>query len=561
MKKIKRFAAVYLIMAILLGLTACGNGEEPAPENTAEPSQSEQESDTQAPPESTSQATESPAPEEIVLTGPAADILNQIVIGWNLGNTLDSFSNAGLGINEGLQSETAWLNPKTSQELIDLVRDNGFNAIRVPVTWYNHMDSNYVIDEEWMDRVQEIVDYVINDDLYCIVNVHHDTGSEGWLRASDTNLEENKVIFASIWEQVSARFADYDEHLMFESFNELLNDKNEWVNPDNRALEVTNELNQLFVDTVRASGGNNPERVLIVNTYCAGGNSQVTKGFVLPTDTVEDSLIVEAHIYQPFDFTAEEFPTATTWSGSSIDTYVNNMYNTFVKQGVPVIIGEFGCVDKDNLDQRISWAQYYMSLCQKYGIKCFWWDNGTAFRLFNRRSLKVAHRDIIGTLVAGAKGEEYALQGEELEEDTDNLCANVDNWTGWVNPEATATISYLADGVSVEVTKGGSEEWCIQPTYTHITLEKGVTYEFSFDYVATKDVTIACNFQQNYDPYFTYVSNSAHFSTEVQHYTTTFTMSEETDDNVALVFNCGKHDKDVPYTMTVTNLSLRKVEE
>lgn len=561
MRKTKKLTAVCMITALMLGLTACGNGEEPAPGTTTEPSQSEQESDTQEIPESTSQATESPAPEEIVLTGPAADILNQIVIGWNLGNTLDSFSNAGLGVNEGLQSETAWSNPKTSQELIDLVRDNGFNAIRVPVTWYNHMDSNYVIDEEWMDRVQEIVDYVINDDLYCIVNVHHDTGSEGWMRASDTNLEKNKVIFASIWEQVSARFADYDEHLMFESFNELLNDKNEWVNPDNRALEVTNELNQLFVDTVRASGGNNPERVLIVNTYCAGGNSQVTKGFVLPTDTVEDSLIVEAHIYQPFDFTAEEFPTATTWSGSSIDTYVNNMYNTFVKQGVPVIIGEFGCVDKDNLDQRISWAQYYMSLCQKYGIKCFWWDNGTAFRLFNRRSLKVAHRDIIGTLVAGAKGEEYALQGEELEEDTDNLCANVDNWTGWVNSEATATISYLADGVSVEVTKGGSEEWYIQPTYTHITLEKGVTYEFSFDYVATKDVTIACNFQQNYDPYFTYVSNSAHFSTEVQHYTTTFTMSEETDDNVALVFNCGKHDKDVPYTMTVTNLSLRKVEE
>lgn len=554
-----------MITVVLLGLTACANGEDPTPtatpETITEPSQSEQESDTQKTPESTSQVTESPAPEEIELTGPAADILDQIVIGWNLGNTLDSYSNAGFGKNEGLQSETTWSNPKTSQELIDLVRDNGFNAIRVPVTWYNHMDSNYLIDEEWMDRVQEIVDYVINDDMYCIVNVHHDTGSDGWLRASDTNLEENKEIFAAIWEQIAARFADYDEHLMFESFNELLNDKNEWVNPDERALEVTNELNQLFVDTVRASGGNNPERVLIVNTYCAGGNSQVTKGFVLPTDTVENSLIVEAHIYQPYNFTAEEFPTATTWSGSSIDTYVKNMYNTFMKQGVPVIIGEFGCVDKGNLDQRISWAEYYMNLCREYGIKCFWWDNGTAYRLFNRRSLKVAHRDIIGTLVAGAKGEEYILQGEEVEEDTDNLCANVDNWTGWVNPEATATISYLPDGVSVEVTKGGSEEWYIQPTYTHITLEKGVTYEFSFDYVATKDVTIVCNFQQNYDPYFTYVSNSAHFSSEVQHYTTTFTMSEETDDNVALVFNCGKHDKDVPYTMTVTNLSLIKVEQ
>lgn len=561
MKKIKRFAAGCMVVAVLFGLTACGGGEaEPTATPDMEPSNSlaEQESGEQNVPESEGPTAE---PEKIELTGPAAEILDDIVLGWNLGNTLDSYNSVGFGQNEGLASETIWGNPQASQELIDLVRDSGFNIVRVPVTWYNHMDSNYVIDEEWMDRVQEVVDYIVGDDMYCILNVQHDTGTKGWLRASDTNLEENRVIFAGIWEQISARFADYDNRLLFEGFNEILNDKDEWVNPDNRALEITNELNQLFVDTVRASGGNNTERVLVVNTYCAGGNSQVTKGFVLPTDSVENSLIVAAHVYQPFQFTAEEYPAITTWDKSSVDSYLKNMYTSFLQKGIPTLIGEFGCVDKDNLEQRMSWAKYYLEACNEYGFKCLWWDNGTAYRLFNRRSLQVAHRDLLGTLIATAKGEEYIPQGEDEEEVSDNLCANVDNWSGWVNPSAKASISYLPDGVSVEVTDGGGEEWYIQPTYRPFTLEQGATYEFSFDYVATTDVTIQYCFQQNYDPYGIYASGSTDYTQEVQRYTTTFTMTEETDTNVALVFNCGKHTDNVPFTMTVTNLSLIKVEQ
>ncbi|MDE5892556.1 MAG: glycoside hydrolase family 5 protein, partial [Acetatifactor sp.] len=350
------------------------------------------------------ETTEAAEPETTAAAGPASAFVEDIVFGWNLGNSLDSYSGTELGKNEGLSSETAWGNPKTTQEMIDLVRDSGVNAVRVPVTWYNHMDSNYVIDEEWMDRVQEVVDYVIHDDLYCIINVHHDTGANGWLRASDTNLEENKAMFAAIWEQVSARFADYDEHLIFEGFNEILNDTNEWVNPDNRAVEIVNELNQLFVDTVRTSGGNNAERVLIVNTYCAGGNSQVTMGFVLPTDSAENSLVVEAHIYQPYNFTAEEFPEVTIWSKDSINSYLRNMYTSFVQKGIPVIVGEFGCADKGNDEARLSWAKYYMETCRGYGIKCFWWDNGTAYKIFSRRNLNISEANLLGTMIAAARG-------------------------------------------------------------------------------------------------------------------------------------------------------------
>lgn len=539
-----------LLVMTMLGTTACGDRGEQGSAVQEEPTSEEQE-----------RKEESSDPEETKAAGPAAILVEKIDIGWNLGNTLDSYSGTELGKNEGLSSETAWGNPKASQEMIDLVKDSGFNAVRVPVTWYNHMDSDYVIDKEWMDRVQEVVDYVVNDDMYCIINVHHDTGANGWLRASDTNLEEDKAMFTAIWTQVCARFADYDGHLLFEGFNEILNDANEWVSPDSRAVEVVNELNQLFVDTVRASGGNNGERILIVNTYCAGGNSQVTKDFVLPADPAENSLVVEAHIYQPYDFTAEEFPEATKWNKESVDSYLKNMYVSFVQNGIPVIVGEFGCVDKDNDGARQAWAKYYVETCRDYGIKCFWWDNGTAYKLFSRRNLKIAEADLLGTMVAAAKGEEYIAQATGEEDSDDNMCADADRWSGWANSGTKATINYLSDGVSIEVTESGTEEWYIQGCYAGLTLEKGVSYEISFDYSATTNISLPFHFQQNYDPYGVYASGSADYTTETQHYSNVFTMKGETDNNVALVFNCGKRNDKVPFTMTVTNLKLVKIEE
>lgn len=576
MKRIRMILAGGLLAMTMLGLTACGGREEQGSVVQEGPTSEEQkmkesvnkEAETvdqeTAGQESSDQETadsETAEPEETKAAGPAAALLGNIDIGWNLGNTLDSYSGTELGKNEGLSSETSWRNPKATQEMIDLVKDSGFNAVRVPVTWYNHMDSDYVIDEEWMDRVQEVVDYVMNDDMYCIINVHHDTGSSGWLRASDTNLEKNKAMFTAIWEQVSARFADYDERLLFEGFNEILNDTNEWYSPDSRAVEVVNELNQLFVDTVRASGGNNGERILIVNTYCAGGNSQVTKGFVLPTDSAEESLVVEAHIYQPYNFTAEEFPEAVTWKKDSLDSYLKNMYVSFMQKGIPVIIGEFGCADKDNDGERQAWAKYYVETCRNYGIKCFWWDNGTAFKLFNRKNLKIAEANLLGTIVAAAKGEEYIAQETEEEDSEDNMCADVDKWTGWANSGAKATITYLSDGVSIEVTDSGDEEWYIQGAYLSLTLEKGVSYEISFDYSATTNISLPFHFQQNYNPYGVYASGSVDYTTETQHYTSKFTMNEETDKNVALVFNCGKRKNKVPFTVTVTNLKVIKIEE
>lgn len=564
------------MLAAVMALAGCGEGPEKTPGTTPEASEQdgpeevldptqepadgpEAEEGESAAPDQTAEADTEEAV-EIELTGPAAELLDKIVAGWSLGNTLDSFSAEDYGKNAGLATETSWGNPKTTKELFDVLKENGVNAVRIPVTWYNHTVGGNQIDGAWMDRVQEIVDYAIDDGLYCILNMHHDTGADGWLRASDTNLEENKERFAAIWEQICERFRDYDEHLMFEGFNELLNDNNDWVNPGSRALEVTNELNQLFVDTVRASGGNNATRILVVNTYCAGGGKSITTGFVLPEDTAENSIIVSAHVYQPFNFTAEEYPTATAWTQAPIDSSLKNLYTSFVEKGIPTLVGEFGCVDKDNYQQRLSYIKYYVETCAKYGMKCFWWDNGSAYKLINRRTMEVAEKDLLGMMVATAKGEEFVPQGEAKRE-SDNLCADVDNWTGWVNSEAQAEISYLPDGVSVAVTDPGAESWYIQPTFTKLALEKGVSYEFSFDYTATAEINIPFVFQQNYDPYTGYVEGSVDCTQEVQHFSTVITMEETSDSNVAIVFNCGKQRDKAPYTVTITNLSLIKCEE
>ena len=293
--KIKKYAMIFgTIIALGCGLLACGKGGDDTPANTptAEPTKA-------------AEPTKEPKP---VHKPTATEVVSDMVIGWNLGNALDSYV-AG---ETGLATETSWGNPYSTKAMIDGIKKAGFNAVRVPVTWYNHMDaSTNQIDKEWMDRVEEVVNYVLDNDMYCIINVHHDTGEKGWLKATENGIDVKKAKFKAIWEQVSERFGEYGDKLLFEGFNELLDEESNWTKPGEAAGRITNELNQLFVDTVRASGKKNATRCLIVNTYCAGANKDVLKYFELPEDTVADKLIVETHIYQPYYFTSEVSPDVT----------------------------------------------------------------------------------------------------------------------------------------------------------------------------------------------------------------------------------------------------------
>lgn len=540
--------------------------------------------------------------------------------GWNLGNSLDSYSGTTIGSNIGsLSSETAWGNPQTTKDMIDMVKSSGVETVRVPVTWYEHMDPNtYKIDEAWMDRVEEVVNYVLNDDMYCILNVHHDTGEKGWLKANSINLDQKKAMFTAIWEQVSVNFADYGDKLLFEGYNEILDESsNQWYNPSSKAVPISNELNQIFVDIVRKSGSNNSKRNLICNTYCAGANKEITSGFKLPNDTVSDRLIVETHIYQPFQFTSEAYPNITTWDPTYLDQYINNVYNQFVKNGIPVIIGEFGCANKGNMDEITSWAKYYVKTCTAKGIKCIWWDNGSQYKIYNRRTLKVAESDLLNTMIAASKGEIYtpdkSVKGDvngdgqfnvsdvvifqkwllavpntnltnwkaaDLCEDEqldvfdlclmkrrfvsyENICASEDNWTSWVDTSvgADGEMTCTSNGVKMKVNAGGEFEWNAQIFYDGITLEQGSEYRISFDYKADSAQSTSFHVMQGHDDYLPYYSGNFEWTTTSQHYEDTFKYTKSTDKVCRIGFNLGGGGVNVSFLAEVANLRLVKVSD
>ena len=557
-----------------------------------------------------------PANAEAAFEQTAAEIVADMGFGWNLGNLLDSCPNTGVLSVGSVSSETSWGNPKATQTLIDGVKESGVSSIRVPVTWYNHMDPvTYEIDEAWMDRVEEVVGYVLNDDMYCILNIHHDTGENGWLKASSTDLDTKKEIFTAIWEQISERFKDYGDKLLFESFNEIIDDNSEWVSPSQESLTIVNDLNQIFVDIVRESGGNNAERCLIVNTYAASGNPYITSNFKVPTDTISDKIIVECHVYQPFYFTSEFYPEETTWEKNKyyLDEQLNAIYNNFVQKGIPAIIGEFGCAyTKDNMSEIISWAKYYVETCTGYGIPCFYWDNGSQYKLYNRSTGSVTQKDLLGTMLAASVGGSYEIDntlygdvnddgsftvvdivamqkyligngtltnwkaGDLCKDDVinvfdlclikrnlleyNNMCSSMDYWSGWVDTAngADAEIYYTDNGIAIDVKSGGINVWDAQVSYKNITLEEGATYRLSFDYVSTAAQTMDCSVMQNYGNYIPYHTVILDYKTDVQHHESTFTMTSETDNNTQISFNCGGSSM-IPCEISISNLSLVKI--
>jgi len=561
--RLKKIAALLGTVALCAcGMLGCGTTASEENTNgqaiTAEPTQEPEAVATTAP-------TKAP---KLVHKPTAEDVVADIVIGWNLGNALDSYVDG----KTGLETEICWGNPYSTKDMIDAVKEAGFNAVRVPVTWYNHMDeSTNEIDKAWMDRVEEVVNYVLDNDMYCIINVHHDTGEKGWLKTSNKELDAKKAKFQAIWEQICERFGDYGDKLLFEGFNEILDDELNWTKPGEEAGKITNELNQLFVDTVRASGKKNETRCLIVNTYAAGANRDVLKHFELPEDTVENKLIVEAHIYQPFFFTSEVSPDTTDWANGkpTLESYIYNMYENYVKQGTPVIIGEFGAVDKDNLKQRQSWLRFFVDSCYKYGIKCFWWDNGNAaeYEIFDRTALKITEPELLEVMMTEANGGTYIFEKteevKEEEKSTDpNLCAKKNSWSNYINAGngAAGTVKVLDNGVRTNVDKPGGNTWDVQFSYVGLTFEQGATYKVSFDYTGTPAQSMEFHMMQNYDPYLTYATVTLDYKEETQKYEGVFTMTEPTDKNSRITFDCGASKCGEPYMVTIENLTMIKEE-
>jgi len=338
----------------------------------------------------------------------AFELLSNINVGWNLGNTMDA-----RGVGNSLSAETAWSNPKTSQEMIDCVADAGFNAIRIPVTWAEHMGPgpDYIVDEAWMKRVKEIVDYAVKNDMYIMLNTHHE--EHDWLIVKEENQEALCEQLSALWKQIAEEFKDYDEKVIFEGMNEprCLGSEKEWSGgtPEERA--VVNALNKTFVDTVRSTGGNNENRLLVICTYGNNPGNKALTELEIPDD---NNIAVAIHMYTPYEFTY--YPD----NGNGIDVRDGSMkagiVNTvkqldqyFIQKGIPVVITEFGAQNKGNRTEIIKWVKDYLATMDRYGIKCFWWDNGLYpddgkygnenFALFCREELRWYEPEIVEAIV------------------------------------------------------------------------------------------------------------------------------------------------------------------
>jgi len=360
----------------------------------------------------------------------AFDLVRSMGVGWNLGNTLDSLDNRNRSITGDLPQgvsaevfyETYWGNPVTTFEMIQSVAEMGFGAVRVPVTWNDHMDENFNISQEWLERVEQVVNYVLDNDMYCIINIHHDVGSGSWpwLRADPANIEWMEEHLKIVWTQIAEFFRDYCDRLIFESFNEILDVDSNWTQANSSALGAVNRLNQAFVDTVRGTGGNNAERFLVVKTYGARRYEWALRDFVIPQDSAIDRLIVGVHFYGTHGFTRQQEQVPWTTAYSQWDYHRNGgltvevmtlLRETFVANGIPVIIAEFGAQNKNNTIDRIRYAEHFIQAAGKYGIACFWWDNGGRaessedvlnYALFDRHNNKWFFPEIAEAMISAA---------------------------------------------------------------------------------------------------------------------------------------------------------------
>ena len=297
----------------------------------------------------------------------AHQAVHNMSIGWNLGNTLESCNYKQDSLIEKTTDcsvkayETAWGQPQATRELMHKLAEAGFKTIRVPVTWYPHLDKDNQIDPEWMNRVEEVVNYVLDEGMYCVLNVHHDAGEAKscWLRADLERYDEINTRFVALWQQIATRFNKYGEHLIFEGWGEIIDKYDVWNCPkDTTAFEAINRLAQSFVNTVRATGGNNAQRNLMLCTYSAsvggwyahdgktGQSDLALSEFKLPKDKVEDHLIASVHSYIPWNWDQNH--------GKLLENHIAEIKQTFEKfdkyfisRGIPLVIGEYAALFVD----------------------------------------------------------------------------------------------------------------------------------------------------------------------------------------------------------------------
>lgn len=353
--------------------------------------------------------------------------------GINLGNTLEACdNNVGIKTNTPLSYETHWGQPKTTQAMIDGMKAAGFDTIRIPVAWMTNAthlyEGDYTIDADYMNRVEEVVRYARKAGMYVIINDHWDGG---WYGMFGSESAETRALameaYKGMWQQIAERFRDYSDYLIFESANEELGGRFDENSPlycsdsvvtyltDDERYALTNEINQTFVDVVRATGGNNATRFLLIAGYSTDINQTCDDRFQMPKDTAVSKLMVSVHYYDPWSYCgASSAASATKWGKVSDYEYMDQQLakmTKFTEAGYGVVIGEYGALPcSDGLkDNTLAYHTAFLDACTKYDLtNCLWDCSG----LYKRVSQTFADDDILAMYQekrqANEEGQDYA---------------------------------------------------------------------------------------------------------------------------------------------------------
>lgn len=399
--KMQKFRAASLIISALTAVSVifsgCNNGtDQPTDTNTGSSISAEN--------------TAKPAEMRDITS---TELVKEMKIGWNLGNTLDvcqADRNGDGKLDEHAEEgeevdETLWGNVMTTPELFDKLKADGVNAVRLPVTWRDHLDDDDNIKESWMNRVQEVVDYAIDRGFYVIINMHHDGGGDpkfgAWIiETAKSDYDKFYARYSKMWKQIAERFKDYSDHLIFESMNEV------GFDGYSGDYDLLNKINQDFVNIIRETGGNNPKRHLLIAGYWTDVAKTCDPAFKMPEDKIADHLIVSVHYYTPYEFCGAG--TQKNWGSSSevklMESKMNQMKKTFVDKGVPFVIGEYS--GGGAAKEFIYFSEYLTKLCHDMGACCFLWDNGGNL---NRKDLTWRVPGLMEALKKATSGEDYQV--------------------------------------------------------------------------------------------------------------------------------------------------------
>jgi len=510
---------------------------EPEPETPVTPAEPETPV-TPAEPEVTTPSD--PAPSAPVAATSSVQMAKNLVIGWNLGNALDASSCDDWAYNEGLKLEYCWLPHKqaASRDLIRTVSAAGFKTLRLPVSWHNHMDRNtYQIDSAWMNRVKEIVDWALAEDMYVILNIHHDnlTDSQIWSNpgfclSTDSSIQSrSKDYIGKVWEQIAATFKDYDNRLVFEVLNEprcIGTDwewgfwgSNEW-----RAStynEIITAYEQVGLNKIRASGGNNASRYVMIPGYAASPSYLST--FSFPTDSASDKLLLSAHAYSPNDFALEgwrtDYDSDKSYIESTIDGVFSGLVSNYVNKGIGVVMGEASASDKNNTSSRVKWAQYYFGKAKASGIPVVLWDNETTtlegassggenHGYFNRVTCAQYFPSIIEAMMNAA----YGSSGSSSGNSSSGSSSNQNNSEVVIFDASTyGSAPYVSSGSTAIVEEGGVKYLKVTPDSWNTNFALGskvslsgkseivVTMKFGYDTTGYQALVQCINNDNNWE--------------------------------------------------------------